>query len=115
VLAGGVGVGTIEKVKKLIQEKTEKIQKLGDEAWKKRLEQAKPYLDKNPKVKEIIESNADSLKNGDFSELFEKAKDAASSGNTESTARVCEECGGEGEEEWGWTEQYAVYEDDPWW
>lgn len=83
VLAGGVGVGTIEKVKKLIQEKTEKIQALGDEAWKKGLEQAKPYLDKNPKIKEIIESNADTLKKGNFSELFEKVKDAASSGNTD--------------------------------
>ena len=83
VLAGGVGVGTIEKVKKLIQDKTEKIQKLGDEAWKKGLEQAKPYLDKNPKMKEIIESNADALKNGNFAELLQKVKDAASSGKTE--------------------------------
>jgi hypothetical protein len=83
LVKGGVGVDSVEKLKKLIQEKTEKIQKLSNEAWKKGIEQAKPYFDKNPKVKELVEENAESLKQGNFGELFEKVKDAVSSGNTD--------------------------------
>jgi len=83
VIAGGVGVGTIAKIKSLIQEKTEKIQKLGDEAWKQGLEQAKPYFDKNPEIKKIVEENADALKKGNVGELWENVKEAASSGNTD--------------------------------
>jgi len=83
VVKGGVSLESINKVRQLVQEKTEQMKKFGDEAWKKGMEQAKPYLDKNPQVKEVIEKNADSLKNGNFGELFEKVKDAASSGNME--------------------------------
>jgi hypothetical protein len=83
VVQGGVWVGTVEKIRKLIEEKTEKVKALGDQAWKKGMEQAKPYLEKNPKVKEIVEENADALKQGNFSELFENVKEAVSSGDTE--------------------------------
>lgn len=83
VVKGGVSMESINKVKKLIEEKTEKVKAMGDEAWKKGLEQAKPYLDKNPQVKEIIEKNADSLKQGNVAELFSQVKDAVSSGNTD--------------------------------
>lgn len=79
VLAGGVGVGTVEKVRQIVQEKIEKVKKLGDDAWKRGMEQAKPYLDKNPKIKELIEKNADVLKAGNVGELYEKLKD----GNTD--------------------------------
>ncbi|PBP19632.1 hypothetical protein BUE80_DR009664 [Diplocarpon rosae] len=83
VVKGGMSVDAISKVKKLIEEKTEKVKKMGDEAWKKGLEQAKPLLEKNPQVKELIEKNAESLKQGNFAELFAKVKDAVSSGNLE--------------------------------
>lgn len=79
VLAGGVGVGTIAKIKELIESKVKKVQSLGDEAWKKGLEQAKPYLDKSPEIKEIVEKNADALKSSNLSDLWEKVK----SGNKE--------------------------------
>ena len=69
IVAGGVGVSTIAKIKQVIEEKTEKIKQLGDAAWKKGLEQAKPYLEKNPEIKKIVEENADSLKNGNLTEL----------------------------------------------
>lgn len=84
IVAGGVGVGTVAQIKKIVDEKVQKMKSLGDEAWKKGLEQATPYLNKNPQLKEILEKNADSLKQGNFSELFEKVKESASSGNTES-------------------------------
>lgn len=79
IFAGGFSAATLLKAKQLIEEKTEQVKKLGDEAWKKALEEAKPILDKNPKVKELIENNADVLKSGNAKELFEKAKSAVSS------------------------------------
>ncbi|KAL3420733.1 hypothetical protein PVAG01_07178 [Phlyctema vagabunda] len=93
VVAGGVGVGTIAKIKQIVDEKVEKMKSLGDEAWKKGLEQAKPYLDKSPKAKELLEKNADALKQGNFSELFEKVKQSADTGNTDSLESFVKEAG----------------------
>jgi len=93
VVKGGVSFETVNKIKQLIQEKTEKLQKLGDEAWTKGLEQAKPYFDKNPKLKEIIESNADALKQGNASEVFQKVKDAVSSGSTDDLQEYVKQAG----------------------
>lgn len=82
VLAGGLTVANFDKIRKLVQEKVEQVKQLGDEAWKKGLEQAKPFLDKNPKVKELIENNADALKSGNAKELFDKVKKAVESGDS---------------------------------
>lgn len=81
IFAGGFSAASLDKARKLIEEKTQQVKKLGDEAWNKGLEEAKPYLDKNPKIKEIVENNADALKQGNIKELFEKAKSAAESGD----------------------------------
>ncbi|EGY20038.1 uncharacterized protein VDAG_02054 [Verticillium dahliae VdLs.17] len=81
IVSGGVSFTTLEKVRKLIEEKVQQVKKLGDEAWKKALEEAKPILDKNPKVKELIEENADALKQGNAKELFDNARKAVDSGD----------------------------------
>jgi len=83
IVQSGWSADTVNKIRKLIDEKTEQVKKLGDEAWKKGMEQAKPYLDKNPQVKKLIEENADALKRGNAAELFNKAREAVESGNTE--------------------------------
>lgn len=82
IAAGGLTASNLDKARKLVEDKVKEVQKLGDEAWKKGLEQAKPYLDKNPQVKELVEKNADALKNGNTKELFERAKKAVESGKT---------------------------------
>ncbi|KAK2598153.1 hypothetical protein QQS21_005704 [Conoideocrella luteorostrata] len=74
VLAGGFSAANLDKARKLIDDKVQQVSDLGDDAWKKGLEAAKPYLDKNPKVKELIEKNTDSLKQGNFIELFNKVR-----------------------------------------
>ncbi|KAM3562264.1 hypothetical protein ARSEF4850_002833 [Beauveria asiatica] len=81
IFAGGFSAANIAKAKALIDDKVGQVQKLGDEAWNKGLEAAKPYLDKSPKVKELVEKNADALKQGNLKELFEKAKAAVESGD----------------------------------
>lgn len=83
ILKQGASAESAEKITNLVQEKTDKLQKLRDEMWNKGMEEAKQYLEKNPKVKELVEDNAESLKNGDFGKLWDLAKDSASSGKTE--------------------------------
>lgn len=81
IVAGGISAANLNKARQLIEDKVQKISELGDEAWKQALEQAKPLLDKNPKVKELVENNADALKQGNIKELFEKAKASIDSDN----------------------------------
>jgi hypothetical protein len=81
VVKTGVSPANIEKIKSIVQEKVDKLKKLGDEAWDKGMEQAKPYLDKNPKVKELVEQNADALKGGDVQQLYNRIKKAVDNGD----------------------------------
>jgi cell division septum initiation protein DivIVA len=81
VVGGGLTAENLNKAKKIIEEKVEMVRKMGDEAWAKGMEQAKPYLDKNPKIKQLVRENEDVLKRGNASELFERVKKAVESGN----------------------------------
>ncbi|KAI8952801.1 hypothetical protein F4801DRAFT_188937 [Xylaria longipes] len=82
ILGGGVSAANLDKVRRLVEDKIQQVKKLGDEAWNKGLEGAKPYLDKNPKVKELVEKNASALKQGNAKEVFDQAKKAVESGDT---------------------------------
>ncbi|RAL66869.1 hypothetical protein DID88_007651 [Monilinia fructigena] len=93
ILAGGLGVGSVEKVRKSIQEKSDKVQKLGEQAWNKGLEEWRPYLEKNPKVKEIVEKNADALKSGNVKEIFDQIRRAVESGNTDELQKYIKDAG----------------------
>ncbi|KAJ5482629.1 hypothetical protein N7475_001441 [Penicillium sp. IBT 31633x] len=83
IVQRGASVESAEEIKKLIQEKSQKLQKFGDEAWQKGLEESQQYLDKSPKLKQLVEDNADSLKKGNFKDLWGLVKESASSGKTE--------------------------------
>lgn len=111
IFAGGFSEDNIAKARKLVQDKVQEVRKLGDQAWNKAYEEAKPLLEKNPKVKELVEQNADALKQGNAKELFDKAKSAIDSGNlgdlegyVKSAADKVKSSGGSG---WGSLEQYA--------
>ena len=83
IVKDGVSASSIPKIQSLVQDKVQKMQELGSKVWEKGMEQAKPYLDKSPKVKELVEKNANSLKEGNVNELYEKIKEAVQSGRTE--------------------------------
>ncbi|KAJ6030470.1 uncharacterized protein N7446_000467 [Penicillium canescens] len=83
ILQRGASVDSAEDIKKLIQEKKTKLEKLGDEAWQKGFEESRQYLDKSPKLKQIVEDNADTLKKGNLQDLWDLVKESASSGKTE--------------------------------
>lgn len=78
----GLQWDTADKIRKLVQEKAEKLQKMGDEAWDKGMENVKPMLEKKPEVKKMVEQNMDVLKGGNVTEAVEKVKSAAESGDT---------------------------------
>lgn len=82
IVKTGISPANIEKIKSVVQEKVEKIKQLGDKAWEKGMEQAKPYLDKNPQVKKLIDENKDALMTGNVQELYEKVKTAVEKGDT---------------------------------
>ena len=82
ILKGGVGLGTADQLRKLIQDKIQEVKKYGDQAWQKGMEQAGPALEKAPKVKELVEQNKDKLMQGDLGQLWEKVQQAAKSGDT---------------------------------
>lgn len=95
IIKGGAGIASVEEIRTLVQEKRDKLQKLGDEAWQKGMDEYKQYLDKNPKVKELVEDNADALKKGDFSKLWTLVKDSASSGKTDEVEKYVKEKAGQ--------------------
>lgn len=93
VLKSGFSADSLAKIKKLIEEKTEKIKGMGDEAWKKGIEQAKPYLEKNPEIKKVVEENTDALKRGNVTEALQKISAALYSNNPESLKSYIKEAG----------------------
>lgn len=83
LLSSGLGSDNIEKIRKLIQEKIQTVEKFGNVAWERGMEESKPFLDKNPRLRAIVEENKESLRHGNLEELWESVKEASSSGNTE--------------------------------
>ena len=85
IVKSGVSASTIHKVQSLLQEKVQKIQELGGKVFDQGMEKAKPYLDKSPEVKKLVEENKEKLKKqGNVQELYERIKDAVQSGKTDS-------------------------------
>ena len=82
IMKEGFSASSIPKVQSLVQDKMKKMQEIGNKVWDKGMEEAKPYLDKSPKVKELVEKNAGDLKKGNFNELYGKIKDAVQSDST---------------------------------
>ncbi|KAL6242357.1 hypothetical protein RBB50_010905 [Rhinocladiella similis] len=91
ILKGGIGFSTVGQLQKLLQEKVQELKKYGDQAWQKGIEQAKPVLDKQPQLKELLENNKSKLLQGNIGQLWQKLQDAAKSGNTEDVEKFVKE------------------------
>jgi len=80
---GGFDEKSMEKAKQILQEAAERLQKAtgeaGDqakEAWQKSMQQAQPYLDKVPEIKDLLNNKASSLMAGaGASQIWEKIKE----------------------------------------
>jgi hypothetical protein len=91
IVRRGAGLDAVAEIKKLIDEKREKVQKLRDEAWQKGLDESKQFMEKNPKLKSLVEENADALKKGNFQDLWGLMKESASSGKVEDVEKFVKE------------------------
>lgn len=91
IVKRGASLDAVAEIKKLIDEKREKLQKLGDEAWQKGLDESQQFIEKNPKLKSLVEENADALKKGNFQDLWGLLKDSASSGKTDKVEKYVKE------------------------
>lgn len=80
IFAAGLSASNVERARKLAEDRLQQVRRFGDEAWKKSLEGAKPYLDKNPEAKELIDENSEALKQGNLAELFARVRSAVESG-----------------------------------
>ncbi|MCJ1261870.1 hypothetical protein MMC22_001739 [Lobaria immixta] len=87
ILKGGVNAESIDKIQSVVQDTIKAVQKFGDRAWKEGMEQAKPYLDKSPQARELLEKNANALKKGNAGELFEQVRQSVQSGDLDSIER----------------------------
>ncbi|KAL8978134.1 MAG: hypothetical protein Q9205_006214 [Flavoplaca limonia] len=83
IIKGGVSASTIPQIQSLVQNKTRKVRQLGNKLWDQGMEKAKPYLDKSPEVKKLIEENKEQLKQGNAMELAEKIKESVQSDSTD--------------------------------
>jgi hypothetical protein len=81
VMSSGFSVENADKVRKIVEERTQQIRKIGDDLWDKGLEQAKPYLDKSPRLKELVTGNQDILKNENVTGLFQQIKSLGEGGD----------------------------------
>lgn len=70
-----------KKLGQLVDDATKKAQSLGDDAWKSALDKAKPFIDKQPELKKLVEDNADKLKSGDFKGLVAQLTAAVKKGD----------------------------------
>lgn len=82
IMEKGVGISTIPEIKKIIQDKSQYIQKIGNELYDKGMEQAKPYLEKYPQAKQLVEENKETLKQSDMGTLLKKIQEAVSNQST---------------------------------
>ncbi|KAF2859898.1 hypothetical protein K470DRAFT_218135 [Piedraia hortae CBS 480.64] len=83
ILRQGINFGTLDRIQKLIQDKTQQVRKLSGQAFDKGMEQVKPMLDKNPQAKQLVEQNLDTLRSSNsVSEALSRIREAASSGST---------------------------------
>ena len=79
IVQKGIQADTVENIRKLVQEKSEKIEQIGERAFD---EQIKPLLDQSPKVKQVAEENLQTLKQGNMMQIVSMVRSAVSSGHT---------------------------------
>lgn len=91
VLQSGLSVDSADKIRRVVQEKIEKIRAMGEKAFDQGLEQVKPMLEKNPKIKKLVDDNIETLKQGNVSDVVEKVRKSVSSDSTEALESYIQE------------------------
>ncbi|EIN11727.1 hypothetical protein PUNSTDRAFT_50612 [Punctularia strigosozonata HHB-11173 SS5] len=89
IFSKGFSTDAVNQARELLQSKSQEVRKIAEpatqEAWKKAVEQAKPYLDKAPEIRDLLNENANKftgagiayLQGHGMGELWDRVKDAA--------------------------------------
>lgn len=83
IINAGLSGQAVEQARKLLQDKMQKVRQIGDKAFDQAYQQLQPMLEKNPKVKEVVEQNLQTLKEGNISETMQKVSTAVANGSTQ--------------------------------
>ena len=93
-----------DKIGKMIEDGLGKATGMGDDAWKMAMDKVKPYLDKSPEIKKLVEDNADKLKKGDWMGIISSLQDSAKNGDVKPLKEFVEKQMGQlqgmGDEAW---------------
>ncbi|EMC92991.1 hypothetical protein BAUCODRAFT_37900 [Baudoinia panamericana UAMH 10762] len=82
ILKEGISFSSADKIRKLVQDKQQQIRQMGEQAFDKGFEQVKPMLGNNPQLKQLVENNMDTLRQGNVSQVIPMIQTAVSGGNT---------------------------------
>lgn len=72
-----------DKISSLVSEGMKKAQDASESAKSQFTDKIKPFVEKNPAIKKMIDENMDKLKSGQFGDLVKQIESAAKSGKTD--------------------------------
>jgi len=84
ILNEGLQWNTVERIRQLVQEKTQSTKRIEDAAWQQGLDQIEPMLQKNPQIRKLIDENGDMIRKGNIQEAMDKVRKAVQSGDLRS-------------------------------
>lgn len=82
IVKQGVSDGTVDRISRIVQDKARQIKSRSEQAWYVAMEQMQPMLERNPRVKRIVDENVDTLRQGRAKEVSDKIRQAVMSGST---------------------------------
>ncbi|KAF2167135.1 hypothetical protein M409DRAFT_22567 [Zasmidium cellare ATCC 36951] len=82
IVKQGVDDATVDRINRIVQDKARHIKSRSEQAWYVAMEQMQPMLDRNPRVKRIVDENIDTLRQARAKEVSEKIRQAVMSGST---------------------------------
>lgn len=105
IFAKGFSMDAVNQARELIQQKTEQLRSMAEpaaqEAWDKSLEQAKPYLDKLPEIRDLFNAKSSAFVSmgaaaltgsgaGSAKEVFDRVREVAEAKGKDQEAQVKE-------------------------
>ncbi|KAK4619384.1 hypothetical protein CLAFUW4_11020 [Fulvia fulva] len=81
IVKQGVDASTADDIRRKVQAKAQEIRQRSDRAWSLAMEQLQPALERNPRVKRIVDENLETLRQGRAKEVAEKIRQAVMSGS----------------------------------
>lgn len=82
IVKQGVNEGTVDRINRIVQDKARQIKSRSQQAWFVAMDQMQHILERNPRVKCIVDDNMDTSRQGRAKEVSDKIRQAVMSGST---------------------------------